>query len=714
MNSALLAQFVAAAPSRLTSVGDDIASLTADAPDSLIRRIGRELHTLKGEARLVGLPVIEQLSHAAEEILFSHHKQSAINVKTQTLLYEALDAIFAVVQAAGGEGQPPSDEAVADIVQRLSVGSEASPAANSPAQSVASHAQAGDHPDVPATPLHGTDTRWQAISVPTALLEKINTLTLSASAAHLRNQTAVIRLLSALSDLKARCVSSNAVDSTNVTAKIASLAAQVQALREAFAQDDTTFGELKTQVQLAMLRPLSEILAGYPTYSRQIAGPLGKQVHVEVHNAGLKLEERVLRQIAEPSLHLLRNAIAHGIETTEERRRCNKDPLGKVIIRAAQEGGTLRLSFEDDGRGLNLDAIGRKAVEMGLVSPEQLAQMEPRERTALIFRSGLSTAGTVSDLAGRGVGLDVVASVLDRIGGAVEVESRPGQGCTFTLRAPMSTSLHRVMVVEACDQVFGIPSDLITDVFLLTMKDIRTRGGFESAPYRGDYLPLTRLRQALGLKGIKDIFTNKVVAVVVRVGDRQLGIVVDRCVTEREIMLRPLGSFMGRPRAVSGLAILEDGAVLVVLSPGELDGRREGSRAGPVASAESMTSTRSGHILYAEDSILTREYTANTLRGRGFEVTEVGDGAEALERLQAASHYDVLLTDLQMPKMDGFKLIAAVRRLDRHRNLPIVIMSTVDTPEIKAMALQTGADAYLVKSQYTVETILSTLEQVRR
>ncbi len=476
---------------------------------------------------------------------------------------------------------------------------------------------------------------------------------------------------------------------------------------------DLSFSELAENMRESRLQPLRTVFATYPTFVRNVARQEGKRIRVETSGEELGIDQRVLEEIAEPCLHLLRNSVVHGIGTPEERRRVDKREEGLITINARQDGELVRIEFADDGRGIDLDRVRRRAIAMGVVSEAEAGRLDPAEMARLVFTSGLSTAATTTELAGRGVGLDVVSSVIDRMGGTVTLESIPAVGTKFVLQVPVSLSLTRALFLEASDQVFAVPNAAVVEVYRLPVKEIRTIEGRETTTYRGKLLPLVRLREALGMKGIKDIFVNKVGVVVLRSGDEIAGFLVDNLIGEREIVARPFGAYIGRANMSSGVTLMENGDVVLILHAPDLLRSLNDTRRTRGMGSEARAEGGERRILYAEDSIITREYAAGVLRSRGFTVVEASDGVQAYELLQREP-FDLLLTDLQMPRMDGFKLCAQVRKDARLKNLPIVVMSTLDTPETKRMALDAGADAYLVKASFAADTLVATIGHVIR
>lgn len=719
-----LIRFLETAAERLTELGEQISQLAESPSDSqIVKRIKRDLHTFKGEARLLELSEIERLAHAGEDLLFAHSQAGQVGEETAAFLYEALDAMFACVQARADEQEPPK-ELAEEVVASLRTALEAMPqtqtepaaavsTASQPTEAAPQQAARAAESDVDSAPSEGeaqeqgrpergSKARGQYVSE--ELLRTITNLVSTLSGSLVRNRQLI-------TELNATSLPFREQHSRDAE-KLEEL---VRELREHQFRMDVVFGELSEHVRESRLQSLRSLFVSYPTFARQTAKAEGKQVRVEIEGDDLMVDQEVLRVLSEPSIHLLRNAIVHGLESPEDRRQVGKDPTGRIRIVARQDGEFVRLEFTDDGRGIDADRVARAALAKGRVSEEQLAGMTESERLKLIFLSGLSTAEQTTELAGRGVGLDVVESVLQQMGGAVDLETQLGHYTRFILQAPTSLSLTRVMLVEAGDQLLALPSSAVSEVFRISVKDIDNLEGREVLRHREQTVPLLRLRQTLGFKGIQDVFANKLGVVLLKVGNDVGGFIVDRFLGEREIVSRPLGPILGRVQMVSGVTIMEGGEVVLVLHPADLlRASQEGGSQKSVDTHAAATTRQTGRkILYAEDSLVTREYSAGVLRAYGYEVVEAEDGQQAWETLQN-DRFDLLLTDLQMPNLDGFKLTAQVRKSSAFRNLPIVVMSTLDTPEVKRMALDAGADSYLVKSSFSADALLQAIERVIR
>ncbi|MBC7795139.1 MAG: response regulator [Clostridia bacterium] len=717
--SSLIARFISTARDRLTLMGEALSRLRTGDVDALVKRVGRDLHTLKGEARLLALSDIETIAHASEDMLISHHRASQITEITEQLLFEAFDIIFSCVQALD-EGVGVSEHEIAAVVARLrdNVLAERSEA---PLASPA-HRKA----EQKAEPKHALDHGGRSIHVRTKLLDQMTDGVSNLSGALVRNR----QHLAALTDLSDMLRESIHIATdedagehldqetiATIRAKLVELPAQLVKILREFREHhfhlDLIFAELSEEMREARLQPLRTVFATYPTFIRNVAREVGKRIRVEISGEELGIDQRVLEELGEPVMHLLRNSVVHGIELPEERRAAGKPDEGLITITARQDGELIRIEFSDDGRGIDLERVKRRAIALNVIDELAAERMNPAELTRLVFVSGLSTAATTDELAGRGVGLDVVDAVIDRMNGSIAVESRVGVGTTFILQVPVSLSLTRALFLQASEQTFAVPNAAVVEVYRLPVREIRSVEGRETTTYRGKLLPLVRLREVLGLAGIRDIFVNKVGVVVMRVGDDMAGFVVDDLLSEREIVVRPFDQFIGRIPLASGVTLMENGDVVLVLHPPDLLRIVHDSKRARAAASIARLGSVERSIVYAEDSIITREYAAGVLRSRGYNVAEAADGSEALE-LMRTGKYDLLLTDLQMPRMDGFKLCAAVRKDGSLKNLPIVVMSTLDTPETKRMALDAGADAYLVKSSFAEDTLISTIERVIR
>jgi two-component system chemotaxis sensor kinase CheA len=329
--------------------------------------------------------------------------------------------------------------------------------------------------------------------------------------------------------------------------------------------------ELQEQVMKSRMLPVESVFNRLPRVVRDVAAKQGKQVDFVVEGKETELDRSVIEEIGDPLLHLIRNAVAHGIETPGERLALGKPATGSLKLAARHAGSFIVISLEDDGNGIDVEAVRRKAVERGVITSERAGRMSEQEAVQLIFTPGLSTAQELSDVSGRGVGLDVVRSNVEQINGSVEVQTRQGQGTTFTIRLPLTLAIVQSLLVRVADGVYALPIQSVTETLRVQPNQIRRLGHGEAIVLRDKILPLVSLREVFGVTAAESGAhggdgTRLVVAVHPTThSPRQFGLVVDSLLGEQEIVIKPLGPLVGKTPAMSGAAILGDGSVALIL-----------------------------------------------------------------------------------------------------------------------------------------------------
>jgi chemotaxis protein histidine kinase CheA len=377
-----------------------------------------------------------------------------------------------------------------------------------------------------------------------------------------------------------------------------------------------------------------------------------------------------------------------------------------VTLRARADGDMLHVEVEDDGRGIDPQRLREVAVGRGLLTEAQAAMLSEREALELIFRSGFTTRDEVSELSGRGVGMDVVKRKIEGLGGSVSVSSRIGRGTTFALRLPQSVALMRVLLLRLGDDVYGVPAADVEAVARFRAEDRLELMGTVAVMHRGRPVTLVALGPLLALNGGPRF--DRPPCVVVRHGDDRAALVVDGFVDEREVAVKPVGGdFMKGAPFVAGSAALEDGRIAVLLHvPDIMQEVRRMAR--PVTDAGQTKRLR---VLLVDDSPIARATESALVRALGHTVEEAQDGEDGWARLQAGG-FDLILTDVQMPKLDGFALTRRIKQSAQHANLPVVILSSLASPEDKRRGLDAGADAYLVKGELGVESLALTIDRL--
>ncbi|MFL5271402.1 MAG: response regulator, partial [Anaeromyxobacteraceae bacterium] len=458
---------------------------------------------------------------------------------------------------------------------------------------------------------------------------------------------------------------------------------------------------LASEVRGLRLTPWGDATAGLERTARDVAAALGKEVDVAVEGEGLELDRSVVDALREPLAQLVRNAVDHGVESPEERSAAGKPARGLVRIGARVDGERVTVHVADDGRGLDPDALRAEARRRGLEPPA-----DRRRALELVFVPGLSTARAVTEVSGRGVGLDVVASAVRAVRGAVRVASEPGRGTAFTVEVPTTLYGLRALLARDGGQVFAVPALDVERVVRVAPDRVRTIGG-RPVLLAGAAVPLAPLAHALGLARGEWTPQERRVALVVASGDDRAAFAVEEVLAERELSLEPLpGRLQGLPLA-SAVASLPGGELAVVLASRELV---ESARGGPVhaTAAPRAAAAPARRVLLADDAATTRALTRSILEASGYEVLVAADGEQAWGLLQQQGA-DVVLSDVEMPRMNGFDLTRAIRQSPRFEKLPVVLLTALEDEADRRRGAEAGADAYLVKSAFDQRVLLETL-----
>jgi chemotaxis protein histidine kinase CheA len=458
--------------------------------------------------------------------------------------------------------------------------------------------------------------------------------------------------------------------------------------------------------------PLSSLLDRYPVAVRGLARRLGKQVQLRTEGEATEVDREVLERLDEPLLHLVQNAVDHGIESSERRHRQGKPAEATIFLRSWLAGQTLHLEVKDDGAGIDARAVRDRALSLKLVDAAAARQMSEAEVVRMIFSAGFSTRAEASEVSGRGIGLNVVLSAVEGLGGKVDITTRTSgseQGTTFHLQVPVTVAITAVVLFRTGGSRYAIPASAVE-----TIVECQSHALVDSVDGRafrhGDrVIPLLSLENLLGEpptehargRGGSDDRGGRVL--IVRSGGDRVALLGSHDHLEREVVLKPTGKFFERQRLMTAAVHLEDGSLALVLKPAELVFAVRGERRDHAVAAETAA-PRTGFgktILVVDDSPVVRDLISDALRAHGIRVVEAGDGEEALGKLSSHPNIDLVVTDFEMPRLDGIGLIRALRARPDVRRIPAVVVSMRGSDADKQAALDVGADAYLVKSDFS-------------
>ncbi|NJP17679.1 MAG: hybrid sensor histidine kinase/response regulator [Hydrococcus sp. CRU_1_1] len=493
---------------------------------------------------------------------------------------------------------------------------------------------------------------------------------------------------------------------------------------------------LRDELMWARMLPLSEVLNRFPRTLRDLSATYHKPVKLKLSGTGVLVDKAALEKLYDPLLHLLRNAFDHGIEPPEIRKQQGKPEEGQIEIRAFHQGNQTIIEIKDDGRGLNIEKIGQKAVNIGLVTQEELAVMSADRIAELIFEPGFSTANQVSELSGRGVGLDVVRSQLRSLKGMVVVTFIPGKGTTFTLRLPLTLTISKLLVCllnqEGTGQstAIALPSDSIEEIIIPIASQLKKSGAQRFLHWQNQIIPIYRLSDLLTYNcSLPEITSSKVLTSVpipddwalplllLRRGQQLFALEVNRLLSEQELVIKPFSSAIASPSYTYGCTILGDGTVIPAINGAILLDRylepetmKMGSKLA-IADKQTPASTHATTILVVDDSATLRRTLALTLQKSGYRVVQAKDGREALDRLQQTTGVKLVICDVEMPNMNGFEFLGQRRRDPEMSKVPVAMLTSRSSDKHRQLAMHLGASAYFTKP-FIEQQFLSAIENI--
>lgn len=457
------------------------------------------------------------------------------------------------------------------------------------------------------------------------------------------------------------------------------------------------------------MRPFADRAQGFPRFVRDLAARLGKEARLDLLGANTQVDRDILEKLEAPLTHLLRNALDHGLETPEERRAAGKPAEGSLTLEARHSAGMLTVAITDDGRGIDLENLREAVVRKGFTTREVAARMSEEELMEFLFLPGFSTRDRVTELSGRGVGLDVVRSMVHEVRGTVRLTSHAGRGTRCSLQLPLTLSVMRALLVDIGGETYALPLARIARTLKLPRAEIRLLEGRQHFQLNGQAVGLVSAHQALELPAPAAPPDALPVIVLGDTGHRY-GLVVDGFLGERELVVQTLDPRLGKLKNIGAGAILADRTPALIIDVDDLlrsvEALASGRRLNRLEGGElAASATRARRVLVVDDSLTVRELERKLLTSRGYAVDVAVDGVDGWNTVRAGE-YDLIISDVDMPRMDGIELIGLLKKDPRLRTLPVMIVSYKDREEDRRRGLEAGADYYLTKSSFHDESLL--------
>lgn len=689
----------------------------------------RAAHNIKGAARGVGVQDVAEISHHLES-LFSEMKQQE-NEPPPDLIDVCLASLDKLREAMAAFSESrPIDFDLQMLLNQLDVPSTGRNTARPGAPSTTT-AVASEHREPVAE--HAPVIDKKAVSAGTVRinlgkLEKVAALVDELQGAriemedHLANFQKLrvqVQTMSGIGkQLQSQIRKDHATEHATVkawdnsTAELNVMMARMHRdMRTSIKHLGLNSASLQHDMRMMQLVPVGTLLRPMERMVRDLARELGKQIEFQIIGEDIEMDRAVLDDLKDPLVHLLRNALDHGIETIEERKASGKDATGHLTVRARGQGSHIVFHIEDDGAGIDADRIANIAQHRKLVSAAELEAMEHREKLDLIFRPGFSTRETITSISGRGVGLDVVASNLRKLKGSVHVEAVQGKGATFRLHLPLTLAIDHGLLVRVGGDVYAIPTSAVDRIMDISLKEIVEVEASQAILLNERVIPLRDLATTLEIPDQKMMIQDKLPVVVLSKGWDTVAFLVNEVVGEREMVIKPLRPPLLSVRNVTGGTLTGNGEVIMVLDPSSLVDSALHARSDWLRADQAQKEKKAPRILVVDDSITTRTLEKNILENMGYAVTVAVDGRKGWEAIQGQD-FDLVVTDVEMPLMNGFDLTKKIKQSEKFMHIPVVVVTSLAKESDRRRGIEAGADAYIVKGQFETKALLDVIVQL--
>ncbi len=738
--SELLPSFIESVEENLSLLTEDIMNLDEEGGNSeMYEDIYRRAHNLKGSAYTIGFKDLGDLAHSMENILKAYFQgERTPSSQDIDLLMKGLDKLKELIDELKKNGWVDDHEK-----EILQLKMEFDTCLKSPAKKIkkkeieklpsANESVTQEKPKKsPKSQVHPPEISFDSVRVKTVYLEKI--MNLLGELVILKNSQAddikyLVRSRKMIWDFFSQF---QAGKEKYIQASDSGVFAGDQNRLEAFAQNGNDvlktldflfekiaenfdrFSNLLDQLQQNVIDirmvPFSIVFRGFQRTIHDLAKEFGKEIHYVQEGGETQIDRGILEGLVDPMVHLIRNSIDHGIETTEERKRAGKPEKGVIRIAATQENGQIRVVIEDDGRGISSEMIKEAAIRKKMFAHEQMDTMTEKELLDLIFEPGFSTKKIANQISGRGIGMNVVKQNISKLNGDITVETTPGKGTRFILSLPLTLLISRALLVRVQEQVYILPTSFVKRILTFQHSDLLYFSNYPVILLGKEAVPLVAIYEVLANRknGYFDKLNDRYEGVLVQVNNQKLILCVDQILDEQGIVVKSLGTHIKHIPKISGSTVLPDGSLGLILDiPMILKSLKKNMPDPGIGKTliekkpeEENHHAEGNRILLVEDELATQQLEKSILESAGFYVKVANNGLEALKQLEATP-LDLVITDINMPEMDGFDLTKSIRNREQFSHLPIIVVSSMDNPEDKQKGISVGADAYISKNRFS-------------
>ena len=743
--SKFLARFIEEAREHGSRLSEGLLNLEATPGDSeLLNGLFRSAHTIKGSARMMKISGVTELAHQMENVLDAVRAGSIpLAPPVYAALFRGVDALTGMLaRMTQGEGNPEASAPLCRELAQVAAASAggAAPAAAAdgvlaPAEPAAAcaAARAGEAAPDRAGEAAPDRARERGGPLPAGKGKPADYLRIKASKlddlirlmgeivsehgryrrhiGRLREiERSVARHLGMVSGQSGGAAGGEALAEAGHALQL-SLRQAVRDMYDASLMQDHLVGDLQETSLKLRMQPLSTVFDPLRRTVRDLAQELGKEIDFTVEGGETELDRKIIDRIGDSLMHMIRNGLDHGLECQEERIAAGKPAKGTIALSAYYDSGCVTISLSDDGRGLSVEKIREKALAKRLLDAELLAKMSGPEITNLIFLPGFSTSPIITDLSGRGVGMDVVRkSIVDDLKGTIAIETREGFGTTFLLRLPLNLAVFPLFLISAGGKTCALPATGIVEMLSIKQSEIIEIVNKRAIRLREQIIPVEGLAAILGLAGAVEQKSAAATVIIIRDGEEKLGLLVDDILGREEMVVKSLPVHLQKLSLVSGATIGERNSIINVLHAPELI-KKAREIAQPGIRSPKASRAAGATVLVVDDSINTRELEKSLLEAYGYTVATAEDGEEAWEKSRH-TQYDLVITDVEMPRLDGFSLTERLRGDERYRAVPIIIVTSLEKDADKKRGIRVGASAYIVKGAFDQSNLMETVRSL--
>ena len=683
----LVQDFILETEEIIEALDHDLVELEGKKDDlDLLNKIFRGAHTMKGASSFLGFDKMSTLTHHAEEILNKLRKgEMTMNSEIMDILLEFVDVAKQILSDIKNAEDTVN---IDDIVNRLKIANEGGSTGGSSSNGEKKPApqpkkQGGDVNQIKKAAMSIEQTIRVDVSRLDSLMNLVGELVLS------RN-----RLGQVSGDLEKKF--------------------EGEFLTEQLVETTSQIGLITTELQLAVMKtrmvPIGKVFNKFPRMVRDLCREKGREVELIISGEETELDKSVVEEIGDPLIHMIRNSVDHGVEPPEDRLKKGKPSKGEVHLSAYHEGNHIVVEIKDDGKGMDPEALKRKAIEKGVITPDEAKNLDDEGAFNLIFKPGFSTAEKITNISGRGVGMDVVKTNIEKLNGIINIESELGVGSTFRLKLPLTLAIIQALLVEVSGEIFAIPLVSVIETVRINEKEIHNFEGREVLKLRDSVLSLIRLDQIYELESSYD---DDMYVVIVGLAEKRLGFIVDKLIGQEEVVIKSLGDYLGGNAGIAGATIMGDGRVRLIIDvAGVIDiagklPRRMKKKKKDVTTTDSKNKI---NVLIVDDSGTDRKIMKRLLTSTGWiEVNEVTSGKDALKVIESMDP-DVLITDIMMPDIDGYEVARGAR--EKGFEKPIIAVSGRSEVSERKKVSAAGIDAFMLKP-LNLQSMLDKIDELR-